>query len=43
MSTLKDIDLKICMLGCLEAGFHIVRNLISESLKFDYFITLTKG
>jgi methionyl-tRNA formyltransferase len=43
MNTLKDIDLKICMLGCLEAGFHIVRNLISEGLKFDYFVTLTKG
>jgi len=43
MSTLKDIDLKICTLGCAEVGFHIVRNLVSEGLKFDYFVTLTKG
>jgi methionyl-tRNA formyltransferase len=42
MNTLKDIDLKIAMLGCAEVGFHIVRNLISEGLKFDYFVTLTK-
>ncbi len=42
MSVLNHIDLKICMLGCCEVGYYIVRNLIEEGLKFSYFVILSK-
>jgi len=42
MSLLSKVSLKICMVGCGEVGYHIVKNLIEEGLKFSYFVTLTK-
>lgn len=40
MSSLRDIDLRICMLGCCEVGYYILKNLIEEGLRFSYFVTL---
>lgn len=42
MSSLKNIDLNICMLGCCEVGYYIVKNLIEEGLRFSYFVILSK-
>ena len=33
---------KIVMIGCLQVGYEIVKYLLEEGLKIDYFVTITK-
>ena len=35
------LNKKFCMLGCHEAGYEIIKYLLENSIKIDYFITLT--
>src|SRR6266705_2255545 len=33
---------KIVMIGCLQTGYEIIKSLLEEGLKIDYFVTITK-